>query len=167
MKGSTLFRVLVVCGVLAALTAAAAWAATGDDQTTVARFSLTIDGIEVASFGDLGGIVSGIDPSGLELAAGTIKLPAKRVPPSVTLTRGMTNGTELWSWHDAALSGSAGGRRDVVLVMYSTEGTPVARFNLENSWPSKLQIGALKAGASEVLLETVTLVCEHIQRVAP
>jgi hypothetical protein len=35
------------------------------------------------------------------------------------------------------------------------------------AWPSKLEIGALKAGSSEVLWETVTLVCEMIQRVAP
>jgi hypothetical protein len=29
-----------------------------------------------------------------------------------------------------------------------------------------LEIGGLKAGSSEVLMETVTLVCEHIQRVS-
>jgi phage tail-like protein len=165
MKRRTLLRVLVVCGVLAAVTAAAAWTATGDDPIAVSRFSLTSDGTEIAIFSDLGGISSGIDPSALELAGGTIKLPGKRVPPSVTLTRGMTNGAELWSWQDAALSGAAGGRKDADLVMYASDGTPVARYHLQNAWPSKLQIGALKAGASEVLLETVTLVCEHIQRV--
>ena len=43
----------------------------------------------------------------------------------------------------------------------------MARYHLEMAWPSKLEVGGLKAGASEVLMETVTLVCEHIQRVAP
>ena len=38
---------------------------------------------------------------------------------------------------------------------------------MEHAWPAKIEIGALKAGASEVLMETVTFVCEHIQRVAP
>jgi phage tail-like protein len=166
MKRRTLLRALVVCGVLAAVTAGATWAAIGDDQTAVARFSLTSEGNEIASFSDLGGIVSGIDPSALELAGGTIKLPGKRVPPTVTLTRGMTSSAELWSWHDAALSGAPGGRKDVDLVMYSTDGTPVARYHLVHAWPSKLQIGALKAGASEVLMETVTIVCEHIQRIS-
>ena len=51
--------------------------------------------------------------------------------------------------------------------MYNFDGAPVARYHLENAWPSKLEIGSLKAGASEVLMETVTLVCEQIQRVAP
>ena len=51
--------------------------------------------------------------------------------------------------------------------MYNVDGKPVARYHLEHAWPAKIEIGALKAGASEVLMETVTMVCEHIQRVAP
>jgi len=58
-------------------------------------------------------------------------------------------------------------RKSCSLVMYATDGTAVARYHLEMAWPSKLEVGGLKAGASEVLYETVTLVCEHIQRVAP
>jgi hypothetical protein len=38
---------------------------------------------------------------------------------------------------------------------------------MEHAWPAKIEIGALKAGASEVLMETVTIVCESLQRVAP
>ena len=58
-------------------------------------------------------------------------------------------------------------RRSCSLVMYAADGKPVARYHMEHAWPAKIEIGALKAGASEVLMETVTLVCEHIQRVAP
>ena len=49
--------------------------------------------------------------------------------------------------------------------MYNTKGDPVARYHLTNAWPSKLEIGGLKAGSSEVLMETVTIVCERIERV--
>ena len=48
--------------------------------------------------------------------------------------------------------------------MYNTKGEPVARYRLTEAWPSKIEIGALKAGASEVLMEKITLVCEFIQR---
>jgi T4-like virus tail tube protein gp19 len=51
--------------------------------------------------------------------------------------------------------------------MYDTDGTAVAKYYLESAWPAKIEIGGLKAGASEVLYETVTLTCEHIHRVAP
>ena len=47
------------------------------------------------------------------------------------------------------------------LVMYNYDGKPVARYHLENAWPSKMEIGALKAGSTEVLMETVTIVCER------
>jgi hypothetical protein len=40
----------------------------------------------------------------------------------------------------------------------------VARYHLTEAWPAKIEIGALKAGASEVLMEKVTIVCEFIQR---
>ena len=52
------------------------------------------------------------------------------------------------------------------LVIKSADGKPVARYDLENAWPSKLEISGLKAGSSEVLTETMKLVCDRIQRVA-
>jgi phage tail-like protein len=60
----------------------------------------------------------------------------------------------------------AAARKSCSLIMYNTGGQPVARYHLENAWPAKIEIGALKAGSNEVLRETVTLTCEHIQRVS-
>ena len=95
------------------------------------------------------------------------KLPGKRNPPTVVLKRGKNNSMELWGWHEAVLFGNmAQARKSCSLVMYNVEGKPVARYHLENAWPAKIEIGSLKAGASEVLMESVTIVCEHIQRVA-
>ncbi len=51
--------------------------------------------------------------------------------------------------------------------MFNSGGRPVARYFLANAWPSKIELSALKAGASEALMETVTLTAESIQRVAP
>ena len=60
----------------------------------------------------------------------------------------------------------AAARKNVTLTMYDATGDPVVRYHLTNAWPAKLEIGALKADAASVLLETVTLVCEFIQRVS-
>jgi phage tail-like protein len=139
------------------------------DALTAARFSITIDGHEIAAFSELQGIVSQVEPVDSTTAndARLKKLPGKRVPPTVTLTRGMNNSLELWAWHEAVVLGDiAAARKSCSLVMYQTDGRPVARYHLEMAWPSKIEIGALKAGASEVLMETVTIVAEHIQRVA-
>jgi phage tail-like protein len=142
------------------------------DAITAARFSIVIDGYQIASFSELVGITTEVEP--VELLESTDKevmlkkLPGKRKPPTLTLKRGKNQSMELWLWHEAVLMGDImAARKSCSLVMYATDGTPVARYHLEMAWPSKLEVGALKAGASEVLMETVTLVCEHIQRVAP
>ncbi|MFC0545947.1 phage tail protein [Kutzneria chonburiensis] len=142
------------------------------DALTAARFSITIDGYEIASFAELLGITTEVEA--VELMESTDKsvvlkkLPGKVKPPTLVLKRGKNSSMELWAWHEAVLNGDiVAARKSCSLVMYSTDGKPVARYHLEHAWPAKLEIGALKAGASEVLMETVTLVCEHIQRVAP
>jgi phage tail-like protein len=142
------------------------------DALTAARFSITIDGYEIASFSELQGITTSvevvdfIESSDKEVIIK--KLPGKKNPPTLVLKRGKNNSMELWGWHEAVLTGNmAAARKSCSLVMYNVDGKPVARYHLEQAWPSKIEIGALKAGASEVLMETVTMVCEHIQRVAP
>jgi phage tail-like protein len=138
---------------------------------TAGRFSLQVDGVEVASFSELVGISTEVEPvQFLDDPKGPIlkKLPGKTKPPTITLKRGMTDSTYLWAWHEAVLHGDlAQARRDATLVIYRSDGKPVARYHLDNAWPSKLQIGALKAGASQVLTETLTLVAERIERIAP
>ena len=71
------------------------------------------------------------------------------------------------AWHELVLLGDiAAARRNVSIIAYGADGKPVARYNLTAAWPSKVEIGTLKAGASEALMETVTMTCEFIQRVA-
>ena len=61
----------------------------------------------------------------------------------------------------------AAARKSATLVMYNTAGEPVARYHLENAWPAKLEIGSFSCRRGPVLMETVTLVSENLQRVAP
>ncbi len=142
------------------------------EAITAARFSITIDGYEIASFSELQGITTSVEVvDQMESSDKEIilkKLPGKRNPPTIVLKRGKNASMELWSWHESVLAGDMlAARRSCSLVMYAADGKPVARYHMEHAWPAKIEIGALKAGASEVLMETVTLVCEHIQRVSP
>jgi phage tail-like protein len=141
------------------------------DALTAARFSITIDGYEIASFSELQGITTEVEPVDfLESTDKEVifkKLPGKRKPPTIVLKRGKNSSMELWAWHEAVLQGNiVAARKSCSLIMYNYDGAPVARYHLEQAWPSKLEVGGLKAGASEVLMETVTIVCEHIQRVS-
>jgi phage tail-like protein len=133
---------------------------------TVTRFSLTIDGAEIASFGELVGITTEAEP---ETFAATVlkKLPGKRKPPTLTLRRGLSRDLQLATWQHSVLSGDAAARKTCNLVMYTTDGKPVARYHLESAWPSKLEVGGLVGQDPRVLYETATLTCESVERVAP
>jgi len=139
------------------------------DALTASAFELKIDGHEMALFSSLSGISSSIDVVDFiqSNASENIlkKLPGKRTPPTVTLERGMTKNIEMAAWHELVILGDvAAARKTCTLTMYNTKGEPVACYWLTEAWPSKIEIGALKAGASEVLMEKITLVCEFIQR---
>lgn len=142
------------------------------DALTAARFSISIDGYEIASFSELQGITTSVDVVDfIESSDKEViqkKYPGRRGLPNIQLKRGKNNSMELWTWHEAVLMGDMGlARKSCSLVMYNVAGKPVARYHLEQAWPAKIEIGALRAGASEVLMESVTIVCEHIQRVSP
>ena len=159
---------------VALITAAAGrhvFAAGSVDPLTAARFALVIDGTEIATFTELQGLTSEVEVA--EYSATSDKevvlkrLPGKAKPPSVTLKGWYDDTPTLWAWHVAARSqGLTVARQSCALVMFGADGKPVARYHLEGAWPSKIEIAGLKAGATERLQQTVTLVAEAIQRVA-
>ena len=177
MKSRTLVAVLV-CGAVLIAGAIGAWTSssegagggvgTGQDDHIAVLFELTIDGATVALFPEVD-LVSGIAATDLELtlrgADAQLKLPAKRTPPTVTLKRGITTSLEVVAWHELAQLDNAAARRNTVLNAYNASGHRVNRWNLTNAWPSKLQVNTQQGTPG--LTETVTIVSERIQRVAP
>jgi phage tail-like protein len=172
LVGALLAGAILVAAAIGAWTSSSQGAAAppGGDALTAARFELTVDGHSLAVFSELVGISSAVDIEGVRLDTKRKhklkKLPGKRTPPTVTLKRGMTRNIELAAWHELVILGDVAARKNVTLTMYDVTGDPVVRYHLTNAWPSKLEIGALKAGASSVLMETVTLAAEFIQRVS-
>jgi phage tail-like protein len=139
-------------------------AATRQDAITAARFGISIDGVQIASFSELQGIASSIE---LVPSDDGPLLGRETKTFSVVLRRGLNRDISMATWHELVILGDvAAARKSCSLTMYDTEGNPVARYHLTNAWPSKIEIGSLKAGASEVLMETVTMTCEFIQRVS-
>jgi phage tail-like protein len=152
---------------LASLISSGAEAAASTDPPPAARFSIVVNGEEIASFSELAGIASGYETEYLSVdqKETVLTVPARHTPPSVTLKRGLTSDVALWDWHADAIQNGSRAWKDAGLVMYDVEGRPVARFHLLNAWPSKLEVGELSAGGQEVAMETVTIVCERLQRV--
>jgi phage tail-like protein len=86
---------------------------------------------------------------------------------TLTFRRAMTRNIEIAAWHELVKLGDvAAARKSFSITAYDAAGTPVARYHVTDGFPSKLEVTTLKAGASEVLMETVTFTCEFIQRVS-
>jgi hypothetical protein len=50
-------------------------------------------------------------------------------------------------------------------VLYDTSMKEVGRFNFFNGWPSKISTDAMSTDSSDPVKETITIVCERLDRV--
>lgn len=138
---------------------------------SASTFVIQVDGIQVATFSELSGINTEVEPveyisTGPEGIIHT-KQYGKTKPPQVTLKRGMDAETYMWAWHQAVLRGEPMARKTCSLQLFAAaqspkSGQPIMTYVLENAWPSKLEISGMKAGASELVTETVVLLCDQI-----
>ncbi|MEU7500964.1 hypothetical protein GTY41_10135 [Streptomyces sp. SID685] len=83
-------------------------------------------------------------------------------PPSITLKRGWDGNGTMLGWHAMARDANPAARRDCDLFILNNQGHVQTQYTLLGAWPSKVEVSALKAGATEVVTETVQIVCEQI-----
>ena len=132
-----------------------------DPGMTVAKASLVVDGIEIGAFNEIGGITSSIKAPRADGQAAQLE------PLRVELKRSASGDLAMSNWHYQTMTRVTNFKKNVTLIFYNTEGSPVARFWLNNAWPSKYHLSALKAGSSEIIYETVTLTASSFHRVSP
>lgn len=123
-----------------------------------------------AVFSELGGISSEVEM--VEYMEATEKGPVfgrflgKAKPPTVVLKRAMGTGpdtTWIWAWHALARSGKPEAYRDVTLQLKGAGSeAPLKTYSLTNAVATKVEIAGAKAGASEVIIQTLTIQCDEI-----
>ena len=142
--------------------------AIGEDALANYAWQIEVDGITLAQFKEVSGLsieVSVIEhqenkPKGIPVMK---KLPAAQKFSDITLKRGMTTDKGWWAWVKEVQEGKIDkARRGAAIVLYDYERGEKMRFNITNAWPSKISIGSLQAGGSEVTVEEVTLVHEGL-----
>lgn len=132
------------------------------------RFRVEIDAIASAAFSEVAiGATStdvveyrdGSEPAHVRKLSGLTRFG------NVTLRRGMTTSLDLVQWHQQIVNGSlSAARKQVAIVIEDETGADVARFVVSNAWPVKFGPIELKANSSEVLIETLELANEGIER---
>jgi phage tail-like protein len=126
-----------------------------------------------ADFSELAGISSEVEQTEY-MEAGPVgsifsRHPGRTKPPTVTLKRAMKSGlgtTWIWTWHKLARMSAPGMHRDCTLMLFSAGDDPdgVGRMNyiLINAFPAKVELAGMKAGATEIVVQTVALQCDDI-----
>jgi phage tail-like protein len=133
------------------------------------RYVLEIEGIDQASFSEVA--VGETASDVIEYRDGdepnwTRKLSGLTKYGNVTLKWGMTDSTELESWHDRIAAGQIQtNRKTVAIIVQDESGAPKARFVVDRAWPSKYTISGLNGKGNETLIESIELVNEGIERV--
>lgn len=142
-----------------------------EQPVAASRFGISIDGVQIASFSELQGITTEVDViehrESTDDGVRVVKLVGNsKVNQDVKFKMAMGTNLEMNSWLEAAQAGMMEqARKSCSLVMYDAENKPVARFYLENAWPTKCVLSPLRAGGSDVMQQEWTLTYEAIQRV--
>ncbi len=134
------------------------------------RFRLEIDGIQQAGFSEV--TIADTTTDVVEYREGnevanSRKLSGLTKYANVTLKWGMTDSLELAKWQDAVVAtGSFGNRKKVTVIVVDEAGADKARFVISEAWPIKYTPGALTGKGNDVLIESMELANEGIDRVA-
>lgn len=135
------------------------------------RFRVEIDGIARAGFAEVAigesttatiDYREGTDPAHVRKLSGLTKYGNVVLKAGVTTAAGAL---DLYQWHVAIATGQvAQNRRRVVVVLQDESGQDQLRFVVSDAWPVKYETSALNARANEVVIESLELANEGIER---
>jgi phage tail-like protein len=137
---------------------------------SAAVFRLEVLGMEPINFAELVGISSEVENAEY-MAAGTTGAIFSRhfgraKPPTATLKRGLDQNGQLWLWHQMARGQLSAAYKNADLKLYGPgdDLNSPARltYTLFNAWPSRVEVSGVKAGATEIVYQTVTLMCDDV-----
>jgi phage tail-like protein len=139
------------------------------DSSVGHSFGLEFDGVVIKQISEVSGLK--FEQDVIELKQNTSdgkyvikKLPGRPKAGEVTLTRGLTDDRSFQDWIQKSHFGKmADARKGGAVIVYDFEGQAIKRYKLQNAWPKTLEVGALKAGDTNVLTEKLTVTFEQIE----
>lgn len=131
------------------------------------HFLVELDGIIQAGFSEASGFGSNIEV--IEYREGgdstsVRKLPGKVSYTDLTLKWGITDSSELYDWHRAAVNGQIQ-RKNGSIILLDDLGAEKVRWNFFNAWPSKWDGPDFNAKGNDMAIDALTVSCERVERV--
>ena len=131
------------------------------DSSVGHSFGLELDGVTLP-ITDVVGLVLSVFRLEFEAEHGGIPPGPRTSRHALTLVRPLSGEKSFAGWVQQANDvGLEAARRRGAVVVYDDEGRPVARYHLENAWPSKLEIGSLTASGTPLVVERLTVSYER------
>lgn len=134
------------------------------------RFLVEIDGIVQAGFSEAS--IPDTTNDITEYREGNEAPTARKLPGlnkygNVTLKWGVTDSMELYDkWRKLVEDGRVkDARKNIAIIVLSEDGSPGARWEFSNAWPSKYKAPDLTAKGNDVAIETMEIVHEGMRRV--
>lgn len=139
------------------------------DAAQGAYFGFELAGVEIGFFTSVNGLSSEIPVITHKTMSKDGKQVETKFPDSrrnfteVVLKRGVTSDKAVNTWFDETVdAGAAVVRKLGSIVIYTRDFTEIARFNLENCFPSKLTVSDLNAKSGEAVVEELTIRHENL-----
>jgi phage tail-like protein len=133
------------------------------------RFKLEIQGIVQAGFSEC--TIPDATTDAVDYREGTDRPTLRKLSGltkygTITLKWGATDSKELWTWRKQVIDGQMkDARRNGSIVVYDADGTTEAlRWNFVDGWPSKYDAGDLNAKGNDVLIDSLEITHEGLER---
>jgi phage tail-like protein len=132
------------------------------------QFTIEIDGISQASFQEVSGVEATTDVIEYREggdAVGLRKFPGQTKHSNLSLKRGYTDDTQLWTWYEDVMTGRTELiRKNISVVQHDMAGQEKFRWNLFQAFPVKYTAPSFNAKGNDLAIETLEIAYERIER---
>jgi phage tail-like protein len=142
-----------------------------DDPLMTLTYGLEIEGQGVGFFASASGIGSESEVAEHKVTTGSgaqivQKIPGRTKWTPITLERGLTSSLYVWDWRQMVVDGNVReARANCSIIAYDQQNNEIARWELENAWPSAVSAPASGDESTEYAVEGITIVHEGMERV--
>jgi phage tail-like protein len=128
---------------------------------------MEVQGVTEGHFTEVSGLEARVVPISYREAGNSQVVhyvPGRTEYGAIVFRYGLTRSRELYDWFMSGVRGRVQ-RKNISVVLLDSDGTTeVMRWNLVNAWVTQWRGAALDAQSQEVAIESLTLVCETLDR---
>ncbi len=134
------------------------------------HFQLDLGGVVAGYFTEISGLGSENEVVEHKVVEGgkqkVQKIPGRLKWGDITLKRGITAMMDIWVWRKQVEDGLVdAARTNGSIIMLDQELTPVAQWDFEGAWPSKVSGPQVQSDSNNYGVEELTIVHEYIARI--